>query len=149
MSAEWVQVLGKVPWLVPTPLWEKEKRDLVPLRSGSLQQIFKSSYCLPNQCLFLHINMLTLILFLDFIQEIFGVISRKFCVWKVLKECRTLAEDQSSPQWLPTCSCKSVFPEEEHKSVQTCTPKSRECGFSCKWVTLKQEKNIITLVWFW
>lgn len=123
----------------------RKGNELLPLRSGSLQQVFKSSYCLPNQCLFLHINMLTLILFLDFIQEIFGFVSRKFSIWGVLRECRTLAKHQSSSSVIPHLP-KGVFPEVEHRSVQTCTPKSRECGFSCKWVTFKQRKNLLNLV---
>lgn len=86
---------------------------LVPLRSGSLHQIFKSSYCLPNQCLFLHINILTLILSLDFIQEIFGFVSRKFCIWRVLKECRTLTEHQSSSFVIPHLLLQRCFPRGE------------------------------------
>ena len=38
----------------------EEKRELVSISSVSLQQISKSSYCLPNQCLIFHIKMLTL-----------------------------------------------------------------------------------------
>lgn len=109
---------------------------LVPLRSGSLHQIFKSSYCLPNQCLFLHINLLTLILFLDFIQEIFGFVSGEY--WRSAELWQSI---KALPLWFPTCSCRGVFSEEKHRSVQTWTPKSQECEFRCKWLSNREKTN--------